>query len=433
MRLVFALMCLISITAFAADGDPDGSFAGGGIAISPMTPPLYVVAPGAAIAPDGSVLIAGAAGVTPGSDASSFAVTRFTPTGVVDSSFGNAGVALIDFSAGVPDFPAYAHEIARTPDGRWIVAGGIGAAQIPGVARLQANGTLDTTFGVGGRTELNSSSGNHIISALKVDAENRTWMLIAEQPDTVVRLSANGTLDTSFASGGKLALSSSCCTYHQALAFDAQGRILVGGARNTSPRGMSVQRFLPDGAVDTGFGSSGVFTFSMSADAWVQQLLPTPDGHIVAIGNNSVSHTTLGTGLTTAVRMTSGGLLDTGFGIGGSRVIDFGGEERGFGIVDNHALLGTDGKILIARATQEAAGVHVTRLLANGYPDATFGPGGKRTVLQAVGWLSFARPLLAPKRLLLTGAALIPGGPPILSVYAQAWHDGDGIFRNGVD
>jgi hypothetical protein len=129
-------------------------------------------------------------------------------------------------------------------------------------------------------------------------------------------------------------------------------------------------------------------------------------------------------------KLAASGALDAAFGDAGVRVVDFGGEENGLGFPDLQAALGADGKIVIARATSEASAVRVARLLPNGRLDATFPGAGRQTLLQSIGGLSFGTVLLAPGRLLLAGAYNAVDGT---ALYAGAWRDGDGLFRDGLD
>jgi len=425
-----------SATAFAADGDPDTGFAGGGLATRVVTSPFYVVSADATLDADGGVLVASTEGASSGSRATHYVVARFTADGVADGGYGDAGVARVDFSEGAADYPAYAEVIAEAPGGKTLVAGRIGNGNDTGIARLLANGAPDTSFGDGGRTHLvlgnGSGSGNNIVYAIASDAGSRTWALVGTVPSSkLVRLAENGAPDAGFGDGGVLTLSAPCCYSPLALAFDAQGRILLGGSANTSTLTMAVQRRLANGEIDTSFGEGGTTVVPVNANSTVQRLLPTHDGGVVAIGNsNSTPGGSSAKGRITVFKLISTGALDTTFGDAGVRVVDFGGEEYGLGFPDLKAALGADGRIVIARATSEASAVRVARLLPNGALDATFPGAGRQTLLQSIGGLSFGAVSLAPNRLLLAGAYGTGGG---LALYAGAWRDGDGLFRDGLD
>jgi uncharacterized delta-60 repeat protein len=432
-RISSAIACLlVSFAALAADGDPDGGFAGGGLATRAVTPPFYVVSADALVDAGGGLLVASTEGASAGSRATHFAVARFSADGAVDGGYGDAGLARVDFSDGAADYPAYAEVITAAPGGKAMLAGRVGTANETGIARLLADGTPDPTFGVGGRTRLALGNGNNLVYAIEADADARTWVLVGTIPaTTLVRLDASGAADPGFGEGGMLRLSSPCCYSPLALAFDAQGRILLGGSANTNTLTMMVQRRLADGSIDSSFGDNGTTVVPVDANSTVQRLLPTSDGGVVAIGNSgSIAGGSSARGRITAFKLTPAGALDPAFGDAGVAVVDFFGEENGLGFPDVHAALGADGKIVIARATSEVAAVHVARLLPNGRLDATFPGNGRQTLLQSIGGLSFGTVLLAPDRLLLAGAYGTGGD---LALYAGAWRDGDGLFRDGVD
>lgn len=98
---VFALAgLLVSAAVFAADGDPDPGFAGGGIATRTVTSPFYVASADAALDAAGGILVASTEGVSNGSRATKFVVARFNADGSVDGSYGTSGVAAIDLGDG---------------------------------------------------------------------------------------------------------------------------------------------------------------------------------------------------------------------------------------------------------------------------------------------------------------------------------------------
>ena len=117
---------------------------------------------GMALQPDGKIILAGYTQLLT-APVSEFAVARLDQNGKPDGSFGEDGKITVDF--GRVD-AAYA--AAVQPDGKIIVAGDTGDGF--GVARLQPNGILDTTFGTGGKS----------IADFGVNAEARDMAL---QPD----------------------------------------------------------------------------------------------------------------------------------------------------------------------------------------------------------------------------------------------------------
>jgi uncharacterized delta-60 repeat protein len=175
--------------------------------------------------PDGGVLISGAFTSVGGQPRNHYA--RLKPDGSVDTAFHNAS-AVRDVMA-----------IAVQPDGKALI-GGMGTQGNGGLLRLNADGTVDAGFVDA------ASAGTPLIRAIALLPDGKiliagTFSVIGGQPRTnLARLNANGTLDTAF-DAGTLA---SATQFVQGLAVQADGRIVVSGY------GMLL-RLLPNGQADT--------------------------------------------------------------------------------------------------------------------------------------------------------------------------------------
>lgn len=107
------------------------------------TSALYALA----LQADGKILVAGY--MIPSGGKSKFAVARLTSDGVIDQTFGSAGLDTISFGAG----PDEAYALAVQPDGK-ILVGGITTQNAQAdfaLIRLQSNGALDSQFGTNGK------------------------------------------------------------------------------------------------------------------------------------------------------------------------------------------------------------------------------------------------------------------------------------------
>ena len=187
---------------------------------------------------------------------------------------------------------------------------------------------------------------------------------------TVMRLNLDGTLDPTFGTNGvssyQLEPSGTLIGVFDGL-IDANRNILVGGYAGSD---IFVMRLLPDGAVDTSFGSNGVFmsagTLSGSADG--QALAIQPDGKILDVGAQWGRKGSSGSSL--MLRLTSSGALDSTFGSGG--FVSF--------------TSGTGGQELRAVAIQTigatsyivaGGGNWLGRFTPSGALDSSFGTGGQ--------------------------------------------------------
>lgn len=205
-----------------------------------------------AIDSNGRVVAAGQV-VPAGANRYDFAVTRYTTTGTLDTSFGGTGKVLVDFGGG-----DRADSLAIQPDGK-IVLGGEGGPDHFSLARLNPNGSLDAGFGQGGKLQLLftdnfDNSRRNLDVALQPDGK----IVAAGGPygaAFVMRLTPNGQLDTTFNTMGWR------CFFYQtptvgedrtyAIGLQPDGKVLVGGSTSDgTTQAFALARFNPDGSFD---------------------------------------------------------------------------------------------------------------------------------------------------------------------------------------
>jgi uncharacterized delta-60 repeat protein len=308
---------------------------------------------------NGRVVAAGGGG-----PASSFCVVRLrSANGTLDPTFGSGGKRVIDF--GTDDEAV--HGAALQPDGKIVLAGDTRLQ--PAVVRLKPNGALDATFDGDGRKVFSWGAIGRV-TAVVVAPNGKILLGGFSGPEggniQVARLRANGAFDTTFGTGGIAAVDFGGTEFGEAMARQADGRILVAG--RASPGGAVVARLRATGALDPDFGAGGRVTLSAATSAGA--VLVAPDRNILVAGNTS------GSAVMTVTRLRPDGSLETTFGSGGTATVDFGSLADLLG----GAVLQPDGKIVLAGYTQASEDVAVARLDANGALDATFGTGGKATV-----------------------------------------------------
>lgn len=299
-----------------------------------------------AIQPDGKIIWVGTQGnpnFTPGGTFE-FAVARFNANGTLDSSFGTGGKASTEFfSPPLQGAQEFANAVLVQPDGKILVAGSARQGQnkfapIQGaIARFNANGSLDTGFGAGGKV-LSTSHG--AITALGLDAARDIFALpgLAEfsasgQADATVtpaaitssshggaaaflpggqsvlgrsigvaRHDVDGQVQR-FGADGSLASTSPAFDYTgqegqgadgvNAIAVQANGQAVVGGSHFLSTSAFGLARVNPDGTLDAAFGTGGTLTTTFNGDDGVGALVVQPDGKIIAVGfseNNTTGH-----------------------------------------------------------------------------------------------------------------------------------------------
>lgn len=155
--------------------------------------------------------------------------------------------------------------IAIDGQGRAVVAGAYCAIESTqscdfATARLTQTGALDSTFGVGGRVVTNFLEQNDYAQGLAF-ASNGKIVVGGNGADgsgsisAVVRYNPDGSLDNTYGNGGKAYASAPTIGAPQQFALDSQGRAIVTGFDNQVVRAV---RFRADGSVDTTFGLNGV-------------------------------------------------------------------------------------------------------------------------------------------------------------------------------
>jgi uncharacterized delta-60 repeat protein len=300
------------LVRFRPDGRLDKSFADNGLATVP-----YASGYAVALGPTGRIVISGA----PRFDGSGVVLARYLRDGVPDPTFGPVDNVL---APGPPP----GMDLALTPRGGIVVGGTydhcykIGCGIAPGVARFRANGEVDTSFGTYGvaRSGLRAD-----ISAIALDSSGR--IVVVGPTDgppydfAIERLLPDGTLDPGFGSGGAVMTRFDSCTGASAssVVIDSSGDLVVGGFCAVSGRFEPVlARYTSDGALDSGFGSGGTvttdFAFGNGGDFSGIGLGPADK---ITAGALSADPTTY-PGAFLLARYTSAGALDPGFGSGGT-------------------------------------------------------------------------------------------------------------------
>ncbi|MBW2461443.1 MAG: hypothetical protein JRH11_07340 [Deltaproteobacteria bacterium] len=212
--------------------------------------------------PDGRLVVLAQAGTAANSD---YAVVRFSATGQLDPSFGIGGIARLDTGA-----PEEAHSIEVLADGRIVGAGERDETEAQ-VFRMLRDGSLDTSFGGVGWVNVPGPGASFTTAnGLALAASGR--YLIGGQGDLgdydfwAARLDANGTVDTSFGSGGFVASDFSGGDEFGTSIALPDGRFLFVGSAHRGATGFdcAVARHLADGSRDPSFGSAGIASQDVS-------------------------------------------------------------------------------------------------------------------------------------------------------------------------
>jgi uncharacterized delta-60 repeat protein len=342
--------------------------------------------------PDGKIV---AAGVTNARGTYDFAVARYLPSGSVDPSFGEGGVAITDFGKSRD----WAYAVALQPDGDIVVAGvsDRSGSRDFALARYTSGGALDTSFGDGGLvlTPVRPLTTDIIHSIAiqpdgKIVAAGVTYedkLTLRPHGDFMVaRYQPNGQLDPAFGVGGVTTTNFDGESYDEpyAVVLQPDGRIILGGSSNTGggvgrimgADNLALARYLPNGLLDPQFGNGGKVVVDAGAMVEsIRALALQPDGRIVAAGLTNGEKR----GDLLVARFMPNGQVDPGFGGGraGMAIDNLGTAEEGLTSV----ALAPDGEIIAGGvvAPRPNADMLVVRYDQRGHLDRTFGHDGLAT------------------------------------------------------
>src|SRR6266705_3001538 len=312
--------------------------------------------------------------------------------GDLDPTFGISGQVMTDFNRSTD----IANAVALQPDGKLVVVGQTYTnndftGEDFAIARYNSNGTLDTTFGVNGKVTTDFPGLAAVASSVLVQPDGKILVAGGAFPDftflgdfEVVRYNADGSLDTSFGSGGIVTTSfPGQGSYAFALALQSDGKIIAAGtdfvnfsSEDNSNTDFALERYNADGTPDTTFGNGGQVTTDFDGfNDDVFSILIQADGKLVAVGSakNPANYYDFA-----AARYLANGTIDTTFGVAGKVRTDFGHADFDQA---RSAVLQPDGKIVAAGTAIFNNGLSepfaVARYNTNGTLDTTFSSDGK--------------------------------------------------------
>ncbi|WP_280192072.1 hypothetical protein [Delftia sp. PS-11] len=290
------------------------------------------------------------------------------------------------------------HSAILQPDGKIVVVGGSdnGSNNDFGLIRLNADGTLDTSFGGNGTGKLLVPVGSSGDWAYSVALQSDGKIVVAGSSDngsnndfSLIRLNTDGTLDTHFGGQGTgrlmVPVSNNADDAHSVV-LQADGKIVVAGVSfNGSNNDFSLIRLNTDGTLDPYFGSQGtgrlMVPVSSNADVAYSVVLQTDGKIVVAGGSDTGSGSNKDFSL---IRLNTDGTLDTSFGGNGTGtlIVPVGGGSGGRGIT-----LQPDGKMVVAGGSDSGSNkdFSLIRLNADGTLDTSFGGNGTGKLLVPVG------------------------------------------------
>ena len=325
-----------ALARYNPDGALDQTFGVGGkvvTALGPITDIAYALT----LQADGKIIAAGVSFTSTGNGTRRFALARYNPDGSLDASFDSDGLVTLGLGTRSMD-TIYA--VALQPDGRIVVAGSASMAyELNGVtfgqndfalARLNPDGSRDTSFGREGIVITDFSGGSDIAYALVLQPDRRiavagTTTNGRNQDVALARYQPDGTLDTTFGKDGKVRTD----FFDEddiawALALQPDGRLVAAGyASHNASIDFALVRYSSNGLPDSSFGMGGKVVTALSpagkGDDTARAVALQADGRIIVAGRTGMGVSPV----FALVRYRQDGSLDTSFAGDGIANITF--------------------------------------------------------------------------------------------------------------
>jgi len=365
MKSIFILtaFCFISSLSIAQSGNIDSSFGVNGKVITGFSiDNLQSLA--SAKQNDDKIVVVGFGYIIRTDTSFGFLAMRYTKDGIVDSSFGNNGITIVN--VGDDYISETAQAVAIQGDGKIVMTGYAAKGliktnyDIPTV-RLNANGSIDSSFGNNGIVIADYGSGD-VGHDILIQPDGKILVEGASSGYFItLRYLSNGSLDQNFGEAGKVITTFTGLATGTSVALQPDGKIVAAGHDEDQ---VLLTRYLSNGITDESFGSNGEVrsNFTKLFDRAYDMALQT-DGKILIVGDA----TSFFKDTAFLARYNTDGSLDNSFGINGlSKLPDTSGIAR--------VMLQKDGTIITS-----GYGFTVSKFKSDGTTDSSFGTNGHTT------------------------------------------------------
>lgn len=283
----------IALVRYNQNGTLDTSFDGDGIVTTTIGTGSESVR-SIALSPDGKIIVTGQTFNGANLD---IPIVRYNPNGSLDTAFNGSGIVTVAVGAGTDT----AYGVLVQPDGKTVVAGYYfnGTNNDVVVLRLNENGVLDATFGTGGivTTAVGPLTEEAFAVALQTDGK----IVIAgcinmgvNNDFLLVRYNSNGSLDGSFGTNGATVTPiGNGADIANAVTIQPDGKIVAAGfSSNGANNDFAVIRRNADGSLDTTFDTDGKLTTPVGISTDIGYAVAVQaDGKIVVAGRTVVGAT----------------------------------------------------------------------------------------------------------------------------------------------
>lgn len=340
-----------TLVRYNDDGSLDNTFGSGGKIVTQLKDRSLIAS--IAIQPDGKI-VAGGTAHNYSTDLfldSSYAIVRFKMDGSIDSLFGNNGITTVKMSDGTGELK----KLLIKSDGKILSAGFVDKPtfeSIPVLVQLNQNGSLDSSFGSNGKQEGYINDIEKITDIVlakdgKIYAtgQMRNWEFVGDF--ALLRFLPNGSLDSSFGSNGVVKTDFNG-NYNDlkvenalALVILPDSSLVVTGYDLTTPATFALAKYKMNGSLDSTFGTGGkAITSVLGISGFANDILADHSGNIFVCGYAAQSSNSN----FAIAKYFSNGRLDSSYGRNGIDTTDF----FGFSDIAYTSAIQDDGKIILA-------------------------------------------------------------------------------------
>ena len=301
--------------------------------------------------------------------------------GSLDTTFGLNGRVTTSFG----DKGSYPSDVLPLSSGKILLSasynffGSIDKCDM-GVARLNYNGTIDTTFGVSGKTNTKIGTMSSYTNAIALQSNGKI-VLIGSTENTgyaLVRHQTNGILDSTFGINGKVIsdFNRTTATYISDMLIQNDDKILSSGSHKLSNNDDSqsfLVRYNANGSLDTTFNRTGkiIMQLAQGKDDGINKINLQADNKIIACASiSTITNVTLDKDCQ-LIRFNTNGTIDSSFSLTGKLTI------KDFDLHSSKVL--SNGKILVSGVSglNDLEVLTLFQFNSDGSPDVTFGINGK--------------------------------------------------------
>lgn len=231
---------------------------------------------------NGAIILGGSTS----SDSPMCLLTRYTPQGTLDPTFGNYGIVTIAIDA-----ISCINDIAIQPDDKIVAVGYTANASTNRIAilRFEADGSLDSSFGDYGVMTLALGDQSAIISVtLQPDGSILAVGFSIESSlynSVILRLTPDGQLDTTFNYTGFIETLIGFGSQFLDIAVQADGNIIAGGfSIGKLATQLVLARYTSSGTLDPSFGTNGISLTTIGSNSFIDAIGLQSSGNIIAAG-----------------------------------------------------------------------------------------------------------------------------------------------------